>query len=107
VGARSEIALDSLSADLEHPLRLRQQELLREWLGTIILLMNVAEQELLFELVKNPPVGSKIKAAKDFGVDLTLNLRSLGLSPAERVQEMENALSFAQQLREGMQRISE
>ncbi|MCU1310331.1 MAG: hypothetical protein JWO20_1456 [Candidatus Angelobacter sp.] len=69
--------------------------------------MDVAEQELLFELVKNPPTGSKIKAAKEFGVDLTLNLRSLRLSPAERVQEMESALKFSEQLREGVQRISE
>jgi hypothetical protein len=68
--------------------------------------MNVSEQELLFELVRNPPAGSKIKAAKDFGVDLTLNLRSLRLSPAERIQEMEDALSFAEQLRESVQHLS-
>ncbi|MCU1306813.1 MAG: hypothetical protein JWN45_1508 [Acidobacteriaceae bacterium] len=66
--------------------------------------MNLAEQNLLFELVNNPPKGSKIEAAKEFGVDLTLNLRSLRLSPAERVQEMENALKFSEQLREGVRR---
>ena len=47
------------------------------------------------------------QAAKEFGVDLTLNLRSLRLSPAERVREMESALKFAEQLREGVRRISE
>jgi hypothetical protein len=43
--------------------------------------MNRAEQKLLYELVKNPPKGSKIEAAIEFGVDLTLNLRLLRLSP--------------------------
>ena len=66
--------------------------------------MNLAEQKLLFELVQNPSKGSNIQAAKEFGVDLTLNLRSLRLSPAERVLEMESALKFAEQLREGVQR---
>jgi hypothetical protein len=69
--------------------------------------MNLAEQKLLFELVKNPPKGSKIEAAKEFGVDLTLNLRLLRLSPAERVQEMEDALNFAEQLREAVRRLNQ
>jgi len=34
-------------------------------------------QRRLYELVTNPPWGSKIAAAKEFGIDLTLNLRVL------------------------------
>lgn len=57
------------------------------------------EQQRLWDLVQNPPPGSKIEAAKEYGVDLTLNLRSLTLSPTERVREMEAALRFAEDLR--------
>jgi hypothetical protein len=107
VGAGVKILLDLAGSGLQHQDFQSCQELLTEWLGAIILFnMNVSEQELLFELINNPPMGSKIKTAKEFGVDLTLNLRSLRLSPAERVPEMESALKFAEQLREGVQRIS-
>lgn len=61
--------------------------------------MTVEEQQRLWDLVQNPPPGSKIEAAKEYGVDLTLNLRSLTLSPTERVREMEAALRFAEDLR--------
>lgn len=54
----------------------------------------------LYELVTNPPVGSKIAAAKEFGIDLTLNLRRLTLTPAERAQEMEGALEFMEDLQQ-------
>jgi hypothetical protein len=52
----------------------------------------------LYELITNPPPGSKIAAAKEFGIDLTLNLRSLTLTPAQRAEEMERALEFVQAL---------
>jgi hypothetical protein len=52
----------------------------------------------LYELIKNPPPGSKIAAAKEFGIDLTLNLRSLTLTPAQRSEEMERALEFMKAL---------
>jgi hypothetical protein len=39
----------------------------------------------LAELISNPPPGSKIEAAIQFGVDLTLNLRTLQLTSDERV----------------------
>src|SRR5262249_23042859 len=57
------------------------------------------EQQRLCALVADPPPGSKIEAAKKHGVDLTLTLRSLTLTPEERVKEMENALQFAENLR--------
>jgi hypothetical protein len=49
--------------------------------------MTREEHERLYELVQNPPPGSKMEAAKAYGVDLTLNLRSLTRTPAERVRE--------------------
>jgi hypothetical protein len=60
--------------------------------------MTREEQQRLYELVANPPPGSKIAAAKTFGIDLTLNLRSLALTPDERVAEMEGALEFVDEL---------
>jgi predicted nucleotidyltransferase len=61
--------------------------------------MTREEHERLFELVNNPPPGSKMAAAKAYGVDLTLTVRSLALTPQERVREMESALQFAENLR--------
>lgn len=52
----------------------------------------------LYDLISNPPSGSKIAAAKEFGIDLTLNLRSLASTPDERVASMENALEFVEEL---------
>jgi len=57
--------------------------------------MTLEEQKRLYELVQNPPPGSKIEAAKQYGVDLTLNLRRLAMTPTERVQEMEAALELS------------
>ena len=62
--------------------------------------MTLELQHRLYELVTNPPVGSKIADAKKFGIDLTLNLRRLTLTPAERVQEMEGALAFMEDLQQ-------
>jgi hypothetical protein len=53
----------------------------------------------LYRLINNPPPGSKIAAAKEFGIDLTLNLRSLASTPEERVASMERALDFMLELR--------
>jgi len=61
--------------------------------------MTREEHVRLFELISNPPPGSRIAAAKEFGIDLTLNLRRLTLTPAERVEEMEGALAFVEDLR--------
>ena len=60
--------------------------------------MTVEEQKRLYELVQNPPPGSKIEAAKQYGVDLTLNLRSLALTPTERVLQMLQALELVEEL---------
>jgi len=67
--------------------------------------MTREEHERLYALVQNPPPGSKMEAAKVYGVDLTLNLRRLLLTPTERAREMEGALRFVEQLREAAARI--
>jgi hypothetical protein len=61
--------------------------------------MTREEHQELWELIQNPPPGSKIEAAKKFGIDLTLNLRLLQLTPTERAERMSQALEFAMELR--------
>ena len=68
--------------------------------------MTAEEQRRLFDLVANPPPGSKIEAAKKFGIDLTLNLHSLTLTPTERVQDMEGALKFLGELQRASAQLS-
>jgi len=60
--------------------------------------MTSSQRDRLIELVAHPPPGSKIEAAKKYGVDLTLNLRRLALTPTERVREMEGALRLIEEL---------
>ncbi len=51
------------------------------------------------ELITNPPPGSKLAAAKEFGVDLTLLLENLALTPTERLQKLHAAQIFYEELR--------
>lgn len=67
--------------------------------------MTREEQEQLLELIINPPPGSKIAAAKEFGIDLTLNLGRLALTPTERVQEMEGALELVEELQRAAEKL--
>ena len=69
--------------------------------------MTVEEQKRLYELVQNPPPGSKIEAAKQYGVDLTLNLRRLRLTPTERAQEMDRALELVCELQRAWAQINQ
>jgi hypothetical protein len=46
------------------------------------------EFERAAEKLRNPRPGSRIEAAKKFGIDMTLLIGQLRLSPAERVDEM-------------------
>ncbi|HET6841097.1 MAG TPA: hypothetical protein VFK06_05335 [Candidatus Angelobacter sp.] len=67
--------------------------------------LTAAEQKRLYELVANPPLGSKVEAAKNYGVGLTLTLRSLTLTPTERSQEMESALLLMEEMQRAALRI--
>lgn len=61
--------------------------------------MSQEQANQLRDLISNPPAGSKIEAALKYGVDLTLNVRTLELTPTERVREMERVLRFMEDLR--------
>ena len=60
--------------------------------------MTTEERELLTRLINDPPPGSKIAAARDYGVDLTLLLRRLEMTPTERLQELQAAQAFIEEL---------
>ena len=47
--------------------------------------------------LRNPRAGCRIEAAQRFGVDLTLLIEQLRLSPAERVRRMHEAAQAADQ----------
>ncbi len=49
------------------------------------------------EILLNPKPGSKAAAAKEFGIDLTLLIRNLRLSPEERLTEMQNSVEAFEQ----------
>ena len=52
------------------------------------------------KLIENPPAGSAIEQAKEFGVDLYSTLEKLKLSPAERFRRGDENRRFVQRLRE-------
>jgi len=49
--------------------------------------------------LRHPAPGSRIEAARDFGVDLNLLIANLRLTPAERVIRMHAACVAAEQIR--------
>jgi hypothetical protein len=50
------------------------------------------------EKLLNPKPGSKIAAAKEFGIDLTLIVRQLRLTPQQRLDELQSAMESMQGL---------
>lgn len=53
----------------------------------------------IFALIQNPPPGSAVEAAKQFGVDLYTTLENLRLTPAERIRRGEEESKFVERLR--------
>ena len=49
-------------------------------------------KQTIEERLLNPKPGSKIAAAKEFGIDLTLLLRQLRLTPQQRLDEVQSAM---------------
>jgi hypothetical protein len=47
----------------------------------------------------NPAPGSRIEAAKKFGIDLTLLISQLRLTPAERARKMHEVCQLAERVR--------
>ena len=42
------------------------------------------QEKLAWELINNPPAGSKLAEAKEYGIDLTLLVENLKLTPSQR-----------------------
>jgi len=53
-----------------------------------------AEEKLL-----NPEPGSKIAAAKEFGIDLTLLVENFRLTPEQRLEKLQQAMNSFEELR--------
>lgn len=51
------------------------------------------------ERLRNPAPGSRIEAAKKYGIDLTLLIGQLRLTPAERVRQMQEVSEAAERVR--------
>ncbi|MBI2682550.1 MAG: hypothetical protein HYX26_04935 [Acidobacteriales bacterium] len=69
--------------------------------------MTQQEHERQLRSIQDPAEGSAVRAAKDFGIDLTLTLRRLSLSPTERLQEMMAFERFLEHVRQAGQVSSE
>jgi hypothetical protein len=50
--------------------------------------MTPEQQKLAWELINNPPPGSKLAQAKEYGIDLTLLVSNLMRTPTERAQRL-------------------
>lgn len=55
--------------------------------------------EISIDRLRHPVPGSRIEAARNFGIDLNLLIANLRLTPAERVSRMHAACVAAEQLR--------
>ncbi|HEY7389781.1 MAG TPA: hypothetical protein VH640_14790 [Bryobacteraceae bacterium] len=51
------------------------------------------------ERLRHPEPGSKIAAAKEYGIDLTLLISQLRLTPAQRAEELEETATALEQVR--------
>ena len=58
-----------------------------------------AELARAIDRLQNPIPGGKVDAAKKFGVDVTLLIEQLKLSPAERARRMHGAAQAAESSR--------
>ncbi len=50
--------------------------------------MTEDQEKLALRLINNPPPGSELAKAKEFGVDLTLLISTLRRSPTERARSI-------------------
>jgi hypothetical protein len=58
------------------------------------------EQKLL-----NPRPGSRIAQARDYGIDLTLIVENLKLTPEQRLEKLQRAMTGFHELRQVAKRI--
>jgi hypothetical protein len=57
------------------------------------------EFERVAKKLRNPAPGSRIEAAQKYGIDLTLLIEQLRLTPDERVRRLHRASQSAEQVR--------
>lgn len=57
------------------------------------------EFERAAEKLRNPAPGSRIEAAQKYGIDLTLLIEQLRLTPEERVRKLEAATKSLEKIR--------
>jgi hypothetical protein len=60
--------------------------------------MTSEQGKLAYELITNPPPGSRLAEAKEWGVDLTLLYENLQLTPTERARKLEQGARALQEL---------
>ncbi|HEX3468037.1 MAG TPA: hypothetical protein VHT05_08180 [Candidatus Elarobacter sp.] len=63
-------------------------------------------REEVRRLFEDPPPGSATARARDYGMDLTLTVRNLQLSPSERLAHAERARRFILDLKRARERRS-
>ena len=61
--------------------------------------MTPEQQKLAWELINNPPAGSKLAQAKEYGIDLTLLVSNLNLSVTDRLRKLQAVASFMEKVR--------
>lgn len=61
--------------------------------------MTASEKNRLIELINNPPPGSKLAAAREYGIDLTLLVENLALTPTQRFDNWCAIQAFHAELR--------
>jgi len=66
--------------------------------------MTAREKNRLIKLINNPPRRSKLAAAKEYGIDLTLLVENLGRSVEERLRSGSAASDSCRELREAGKR---
>ena len=54
----------------------------------------------------NPPPGSAAARAVEFGIDLTLTLENLRLSPEDRIRKLDDFILAVQRLKASARRVS-
>lgn len=61
--------------------------------------MTPEQRKLAFELINDPPSGSDLAEAKEYGIDLTLLVENLALSVDERLAKLYSVATFLEQIR--------
>jgi len=66
--------------------------------------MTPKQRKRALRLIARPPQGSKLARAKEYGVDLTLLVENLSLTPTERAKKLSSGAKSLQALRHAGER---